>query len=114
MQLLRSMWIVGEEGVNILIAVHARFCGEVKNREYQFTFSGGSFFKPCEEQIEKYKDFKGSTTGFLIPHSGRIKKIIFEGLTFFDFDEFFKKQIEGLDGEELEKVKKDFEEYKKK
>ena len=96
-----------------LIAVHAGYCGPLKKGEYPFKFSGGNF-KTCEVRIEKYIDFKGSTTGFLMPHSGRIKKIIFEGLNFLDTNEFFKKLTEGLDGEELEKVKKNFEEFKRK
>ena len=64
-----------------LIAVHARYCGELKNKKYQFKFNGGNF-ENCEEIIEQYEDLKGSITGFVMPHSGRIKKIICEVLTF--------------------------------
>ena len=46
------------------------------------------FFKACEEVVEAYKDFKGSTTGFLMPHSGRIKKIVVEGLFFMNVLKF--------------------------
>ena len=60
-----------ERNFKHLIAVHARYCSVLKRGEYQFNFSGGNF-KTCEENVEKYKDFKGSTTGFLMPHSGRI------------------------------------------
>ena len=67
-----------------LITTHARFCGPLIKGEYQFSFNGGNF-KTCEEIVEKYKDFKGSTTGFLVPHSGRIKKIVVEGLFFINF-----------------------------
>ena len=74
-----------------LIAVHARYCGNLIIDEYQFTFSGGSFFKSCEEYIEKYKDSKGSATGFLIPHSGRIKKIIAESLFYLNVFEMFQE-----------------------
>ena len=85
-----------------IIAVHARYCGPLKKGEYPFKFSGGNF-KTCEEAVAKYKDFKGSTTGFLIPHSGRIKKIIVEGLNFSDINDFFEKITEGMDEEKLEK-----------
>ena len=69
-----------------LIAVHARYCGPLKKVEYHFKFNGGGNFKSCDESLGKYKDFKGSITGFVIPHSGHIKKIICEGLTFKDND----------------------------
>ena len=103
---------VGEK-IKHLVVVHARYFGPLKKGEYPFKFSGGNF-KTCEEDVEKYKDFKGSATGFLMPHSGRIKKIIVEGLNLLDIYDFLKKIIEGLDGERLEEVKKGFEEYKKK
>ena len=78
---------VGER-IKHLIVVHARYCGPLKKGEYPFKFSGGNF-KTCEEYVEKYKDFNGSTTGFLMPHSGRIKKIIVEGLNFLENNFFF-------------------------
>ena len=68
-----------------LIAVHARYCGELENGQYQFKFSGGNF-ENCEESIEKYEDFKGNVTGFIMPHSGHLKKIICEGLLFRSLD----------------------------
>ena len=64
-----------------LIAVHARYCGSLKKGEYQFKFSGANFVN-CEEIVGKYEDFKGSITGFVIPHSGHIKKIICETLLY--------------------------------
>ena len=64
-----------------LIVVHARYCGPLKKDEYQFKFSGDNF-ENCDESLGKYKDFKGSFTGFVMPHSGHIKKIICEGLWF--------------------------------
>ena len=92
--------------------VHARYCGPLKRGEYPFKFSGGNF-KTCEEYVEKYKDFNGSTTGFLMPHSGRIKKVIFEGLGFVEGNVAFEKLVEG-EGEEMYKnFKKLFEEFKK-
>ena len=74
-----------------LIAVHARYCGDLKNGKYQFKFNGGNF-ENCEEIVGQYEDFKGSITGFVMPHSGGIKKIICEVLTFRssrDILEFF-------------------------
>ena len=73
-----------------LIAVHARYCGPLKKGEYQFKFNGSNF-ENCEEIIGRYEDFKGSITGFVMPHSGHIKKIIYESLgyrTSEDFAEF--------------------------
>ena len=74
-----------------LITVHARYCGDLKNGKYQFKFNGGNF-ENCEEIVGQYEDFKGSITGFVMPHSGGIKKIICEVLTFRssrDILEFF-------------------------
>ena len=89
----RIMWIILKKKLrkNLrkkphLIAVHARYCGPLKKDEYHFKFNGGGNFKSCDESLGKYKDFKGSITGFVIPHSGHIKKIICEGLTFKDTD----------------------------
>ena len=70
-----------------LIAAYARYCGPLKKGEYQFKFSGGNILENCEEIIGQYEDLKGSVTGFVIPHSGHIKKIICEQLTFKSLDE---------------------------
>ena len=64
-----------------LIAVHARYCGPIKKGEYQFKFSGANF-ENCEEIVGDYEDLRGSITGFVMPHSGHIKKIICESLLF--------------------------------
>ena len=69
-----------------LIAVYARYCGDFKDGEYQFKFSGANF-ENCEEILGKYEDFKGSITGFVMPHSGHLKKIICEGLLFWILDD---------------------------
>ena len=74
-----------------LIAVHTRYCGELKKGEYHFKFSGANF-ENCEEIVGQYDDLKGSITGFIMPHSGHIKKIICETLLFRSFEniaEFF-------------------------
>ena len=65
-----------------LITVYARYCGFLKKGEYHFKFNGSSF-ENCEELIGNYENFKGSITGFIMPHSGHIKKIIYESLVFF-------------------------------
>ena len=74
-----------------LIAVHTSYCGELKKGEYHFKFSGANF-ENCEEIVGQYDDLKGSITGFIMPHSGHIKKIICETLLFRSFEniaEFF-------------------------
>ena len=95
-----------------VIAVHARYCGPLKKGEYQFKFSGANF-ENCEEIIGKYDDLKGSITGFVMPHSGHIKKIICESLAyrslddvavfFFNFISDHKKEMQLSDLPGLEK-----------
>ena len=70
-----------------LIAVHARYCGPLKKGEYHFKFSGVNSLENCEEIISQYEDFKGSVTGFVMPHSGYIRKIICEKLVFKSYEE---------------------------
>ena len=72
-----------------LIAVHARYCGPLKKGEYQFKFNSSNF-ENCEEIIGKYEDFKGSITGFVMPHSGHIKKIICEILLYRSLENVVK------------------------
>ena len=96
-----------------LIAVHARYCGPLKKGEYQFKFNGANF-ENCEENIGDYEDLRGSITGFVMPHSGHIKKIIceilyFSGLEdiakfFFNFISDNKKEIVISDFPNLEKL----------
>ena len=96
-----------------LITVHARYCGPLKKGEYQFKFSGANF-KNCEEIIGKYEDLKGSITGFVMPHSGHIKKIICESLAYrsledlaefvFNFISDHKKEIQISDIPVFKKV----------
>ena len=70
-----------------LIAVHARYCGPLKKGEYQFKFNGGNSLENCEEIISQYENLKGSITGFVMPHSGHIRKIIYEQLVFKSYGE---------------------------
>ena len=96
-----------------LIAVHARYCGLLKKGEYQFKFSGANF-ENCEEFIGKYEDLKGSISGFIMPHSGHLKKIICENLLYrslddiveftFNFISDHKKEIQLNDIPFLEKT----------
>ena len=96
-----------------LIAVHARYCGLLKKGEYQFKFSGANF-ENCEEFIGKYEDLKGSISGFIMPHSGHLKKIICENLLYrslddiveftFNFISDHKKEIQLNDIPFLEKA----------
>ena len=104
MQPRRIMWIILQKrlgknlkkrlGKNLrkkphLIVVHARYCGPLKKGEYQFKFSGANF-ENCEEVVGEYEDLKGSITGFVMPHSGHLKKIICESLTFRNLDNITK------------------------
>ena len=57
-----------------IIAVQTGYSGPLHRGEYQFNFGGGKMGNN-EEIIKVYENFKGSTTGFLIPQSGRIKNI---------------------------------------
>ena len=96
-----------------LITVHARYCGPLKKGEYQFKFSGANF-ENCEESIGEFEDLRGSNTGFAMPHSGHIKKIICESLyftgleniakLFFNFISDNKKEIVISDFPNLEKA----------
>ena len=95
-----------------LIVVHAKYWSPLKKGEYPFKFSGDNF-ETCEENIEKYNGLKGSTTGFSMPHSGRIKKVMAECLGFIDLNDLFEKITEGLVGDDFEEAKKGFEELKK-
>ena len=70
-----------------LIAVNTRYCGHLKKGEYHFNFNGVNFGK-CEENVGKYEDFKGSVTGFVMPHSGYIKKIICEIVMFTSLENY--------------------------
>ena len=78
-----------------IIAVNTRYCGVLKNGEYPFKFSNNNF-GICEENIERYKDFKGLTSGFVMPQSGRIKKIICESLTYVEYDEIIDGIVEDM------------------
>ena len=59
-----------------LIAVHARYCGPLKEGEYPFKFGDSNIYETCEEVIGGgYNNIKSLISGFVMPHSGRIKKL---------------------------------------
>ena len=72
-----------------LITVNTSYCGPLKKGDYPFKF-GGNNIKNCEEEITNLLKFnEGLPFGFVMPHSGRIKKIICECLTHIEFDQIF-------------------------
>ena len=89
-----------------LISVNTKYCGLLEEGEYHFNFNSVNF-ENCKEVIVEYTDFKGSITGFLIPHSGHIKKIICENISFvglegytnflFNFISNYKKELQFSD-----------------
>ena len=93
-----------------LIAVHANYCGPLEEGEYPFKFSGSNF-ENCEEIIgeERYsKHIKSTLNGFVMPHTGRIKKIICEGLTYIEKNKIFDKLITLFNEEQIKELKKYF------
>ena len=87
-----------------LIAVHARYCGPLKEGEYPFKF-GGNSLETCEEEIPKVFYLpKGLTFGFVMPHSGRIKKIICVCLTDIKFDKIIDNLNKLLNKEQFNKL----------
>ena len=90
-----------------LITVNTSYCGPLKEGEYPFKF-GGRNLEICEEVfLEKYKKIKGLSSGYVMPHSGRIKKIICEGLTYIDYNQMVDELIKSLNKEQV-KVLEDF------
>ena len=71
-----------------LITVNTRYCGILEEGDYPFKFGNSNINKGCKEEIEKYKDFKGLFTGFVMPHSGYIKKIICEIVIFTTIENY--------------------------
>ena len=99
-----------EEKINkkkYLIAVHARYCGPLITDDYPFKF-GGNSFENCEELIGIDKHVKGSITGFIMPHKGKIKKIICEGLTYINLNKMINELITLFNKEQINKLKKYF------
>ena len=98
-----------------LISVHARYCGPLKEGDYPFKFGGGNIYENCEEAIGDNTHLKSIISGFVMPHSGRIRKIICEGLTYIDLNKMINKLISSFNEEQINKLKKYFgkENFKK-
>ena len=103
-----------DSGSKHLIVVHARYCGPLKKGEYPFKF-GGNSLEICEKTIRKNNRLKGLISGFVMPHSGRIRKIICESLTYIDLDKMVNELINSLNEDQINKLKKHFgkEDFKK-
>ena len=56
--------------------------------------------------MEAFKELKGSMNGFLVPHSGRVKKFILDFFSYFNIDEVTKKIKDDLDGDSLDNMQK--------
>ena len=85
-----------------IIAIHARYCGPLISGDFPFKFGGFNDVENCDEKILRglhKRNLKGIINGFVIPHSGRIKKIICESITFLDKDKLFENLINGINKE---------------
>ena len=94
-----------------LITVHARYCGPLEEGEYPFKFGGGNSLKNCNEIIGggKYESYiKSTLTGFVMPHSGQIRKIICEGVTYIDLNKMINELINSFNEEQIKELKKYF------
>ena len=94
-----------------LIAVHARYCGPLKSGDYPFKFGGGDNIENCDEKINDWilsHRIKGVINGFVMPHSGRIKKIICESLTFLDKNKIIDKLINKFNQNQIKELKRHF------
>ena len=90
-----------------LITVHARYCGPLEEGDYPFKF-GGNTYEACENIIGSKEEIKSLISGFVMPHPGRIKKIIGEGLAFIEPNEVVNKVINLLNRNEINELKKHF------
>ena len=87
-----------------LIAVHANYCGPLKKGDYPFKF-GGNSLKNCNEIIKKHKLLKGLITGFVMPHSGYIRKTICEGLAYINLNTAADDIINSLSENDINSLK---------
>ena len=94
-----------------LIAVHTKYCGPLKSGDYPFKFDGGDNIENCDEKINDWllnHRIKGVINGFVMPHSGRIKKIICESLTFLDKNKIIDKLINKFNQNQIKELKRHF------
>ena len=96
-----------------LIAVNVSYCGPLEEEDFPFKFSNNNNnIEICKEVILKsYKSLKGVAFGFVMPHSGRIKKIICEGLTDINFDQMFDNLNKILNEEQFNKLEDYYGKY---
>ena len=87
-----------------LIAVNTSYCGSLEEGDYPFKFGGNNIENCKEKMTERFKFSKGSIFGFIMPHSGRIKKIICECLTSIDFDQIFDNLNKLLNKEQFNEL----------
>ena len=87
-----------------LIAVNASYCGPLKEGDYPFKFSDNSLVNCEEEIVGKNISQKGLTSGFVMPHSGCIKKIICECLTGISYDQLFDNLNKVLNKEQFNEL----------
>ena len=90
-----------------LIAVHARYCGPLKEGEYPFKF-GGNSLETCDETFKQKYKLNSIISGFVMPHSGRIKKIICEGISYIERGDIADKVINLLNEEQINELKKKY------
>ena len=87
-----------------LITVNTSYCGPLKEGDFPFKF-GGNNIKNCEEEITRMLRFNdGLPFGFVMPHSGYIKKIICECLTHIDFQKDFDNLDKVLNKEQINEL----------
>ena len=94
-----------------LIAVHAKYCGPLKSADFPFKFGGVNNVENCDEKILKglyQHKLKGLINGFVMPHSGCIKKIICESLTFLDENKIIDKLINKFNQNQIKELKRHF------
>ena len=100
-----------------LIAVHARYCGPLEEGEYPFKFGGGNSLENCKELIGgiRGKFIKSTLSGFVMPHSGQLRKIIYEGVTYIDLNKMINELINSFNEGQINELKKYFgkEDFKK-
>ena len=87
-----------------LITVHANYCGPLKKGDYPFKF-GGNSLKNCNEIIEKHKNLKGLITGFVMPHSGYIRKTICEGLAYINLNTMADDILNSLSDNDIDNLR---------
>ena len=87
-----------------LIAVHANYCGPLKKGDYPFKFSGNTLEK-CEKVFEDDYNFKELLSGFVMPHSGHIRKTICEGLAYINLKTMVNDIINSLNENEINNLK---------